>query len=150
VLFRSIAEHTIGGLAAYACGDKKDEKILDQAVAHVQRMMPLSPSIANSQAALAAHHVNMEPLRVKVPARSKGASKLAEGVSVGVPPIPIYPIVSGKTPTAFTPQPIPITRVGIETWPRMDAPDAKKYYHWDRYQSTWNGQPNATYPKVGW
>lgn len=62
---------------------------------------------------------------------------------------PIFPIVSGPHATGFTPQPIPRTVVGIATWPRMDEASARRFERWDRYQGTWNGQPNATFPKVG-
>lgn len=150
-----IAEHTIGGLASWVCDSPQGQKTLKGAEEHVQALSSSGigaqvSRIEQSQKALAEHGKDMAPLKVRVPGPSPGAQVLAESVTSGVPPIPTFPIVSGKTPTGFTPQPIQHPRIGIEFWPRQDDPRAKRYYHWDRYQSTWNGQPNATFPKVGW
>lgn len=82
----------------------------------------------------------------RVPARPL-ASRILDEQTYGQ--LATFPLVQHPAATGFTPMPIPVTTVGIEVWPRMDSKKAALYNQKSRYEGTYNGQPHATYPQVG-
>lgn len=144
-----LAQELGGSIADWACNADSVERdsMVKEAVAFA-RGVPNSTRL--SQDALAEHPYNNVGPPFVIPPRSAGAEALAASTAGGMPFYPSLHSDDSSGLSGFTPIPLPRPVVGLSFWPRMDTPAARRYEHWDRYQGTNNGQPHATFPKVGW
>lgn len=154
-----IAQHTAEGLRGYACDSSSEDaaiKALRQKFGLRFNEILNAELLRRAQAEHARHQflalgegAAILPLTgLNSPARPLASQVLARQVT-DMNPTPLHPIVSAPSVTPFSGAPVEHAKIGIASWPRMDDARIKKYQQWDRYQDTWNGQPHATFPKVG-
>lgn len=152
-----VAQHAAGGLADWVC-DKTGyrEKLASEAAEHAAEGYPASRGYRATDARDATTKKvqgamrefssgNMQPPAIPAVPRPQ---ILMEHLGARLPEPssqPIYPIVASPTITGFVPHPVEKPSLYfVETHPK-----STREIQWERYQGTYNGQPNATYPKVG-
>lgn len=145
-----VAEHTIGGLANFICDEtghgeeaRKQQAKLAEAANYAKRTVKtarIRPSAATSQAMMREYATgNIPPSE---PSTLQAVARAKMGVTE-----PIAPVVLPPTVVGFAPNPLYAQKEYVNV---LYQPEQTVWAHmYERRQGTYNGQPNATFVKVG-